>query len=47
MTYEEAGYYRVIPLDNRPKPKFRQWLGVDRGRWEGDTLVVETTNIRF
>lgn len=47
MAYEEAGYYRIIPLDNRLKPKFRQWLGVDRGRWEGDTLVVETTNIKY
>jgi hypothetical protein len=47
IAYEEAGYYRVIPLDNRLKPKFRQWLGVDRGRWEGDTLVVETTNIKY
>jgi hypothetical protein len=37
---------RVIPLDNRPAPpdELRQWIGVSRGRWEGDTLVVETTN---
>src|SRR4029450_171803 len=37
---------RVIPLDGRPAPdaKVRQWMGVSRGRWEGDTLVVETTN---
>ena len=37
---------RIIPLDNRaaPSPRVRQWMGVSRGRWEGDTLVVETTN---
>jgi hypothetical protein len=37
---------RVIPLDNRPAPPstVRQWMGVSRGRWEGNTLVVETTN---
>ena len=37
---------RIIPLDDRPQPpdKTRQWLGMPRGRWEGDTLVVETAN---
>ena len=37
---------RVIPLDGRPQPdaKVRQWMGVSRGRWEGETLVIETTN---
>src|SRR5687767_2983960 len=37
---------RVIPLDARPAPseRVRQWMGTSRGRWEGDTLVVETTN---
>jgi hypothetical protein len=38
---------RVIPLDGRPvlPSNTRQWLGDSRGRWEGDTLIVETTNI--
>ena len=38
---------RVIPLDNRPhvSSNIRQWLGDSRGRWEGGTLVVETTNL--
>jgi len=37
---------RVIPLDNRSQPPqdIRQWVGLSRGRWEGNTLVVETTN---
>jgi hypothetical protein len=37
---------RIIPLDGRPQPseRVRQWMGVSRGRWEGQTLVVETTN---
>ena len=38
---------RIIPLDGRPAPpeRARQWMGMSRGRWEGDTLVVETTNV--
>ena len=38
---------RIIPLDGRPHitPRVRQWLGDSRGRWEGDTLVVETRNV--
>jgi hypothetical protein len=39
---------RVIPLDGRPHigSNLRQWLGDTRGRFEGTTLVVETTNFR-
>jgi hypothetical protein len=37
---------RIIPLDASPHlpPQVRQWLGDSRGHWEGNTLVVETTN---
>ena len=39
---------RVIPLDGRPHlpQNVRQWLGDSRGHWEGNTLVVDTTNFR-
>jgi hypothetical protein len=38
---------RIIPIDNRaPLPEnMRQWMGDSRGHWEGDTLVIETTNL--
>jgi hypothetical protein len=37
---------RIIPIDSRPHvdSKIRQWMGDSRGHWEGNTLVVETTN---
>jgi hypothetical protein len=40
---------RVIPLDGRPHlpANVRQWKGDSRGHWEGNTLVVDTTNFAF
>ncbi len=37
---------RIIPTDGRPhvSPRIRQWPGHSTGRWDGDTLVVDTTN---
>jgi hypothetical protein len=37
---------RIIPLDGRPhmSDRIRQWDGDSRGRWDGNTLVVDTTN---
>ena len=34
---------RIVPLDGSPPGDVPQWAGNSRGRWEGDTLVVETT----
>jgi hypothetical protein len=37
---------RIIPMDGRPHGNIRQWKGDSRGHWEGNTLVVDTTNFR-
>ena len=46
LTYEWNTEHRIIPLDGRPHApdSVRSYAGDSRGRWEGDTLVVETTN---
>jgi len=46
VGYEMVNDTRVIPLDGRPRmgSSVKQYIGDSRGRWEGDTLVVETTN---
>jgi hypothetical protein len=46
ILFEQNHDVRVIPLDGRPHiPRnMRQWIGDSRGRWDGNTLVVETTN---
>jgi hypothetical protein len=46
ITYEMLHDTRIIPLDDRPFPDdgVRQYMGISRGHFEGDTLVVETRN---
>ena len=45
-TGQGQGWQRVIPVTDRPHlpSHVRQWWGDSRGRWEGSTLVVDTTN---
>jgi len=46
ITTQSGSDVRIIPLDGRPFPpaNVRAWLGVSRGHWQGNTLVVETAN---
>ena len=46
IVHEMIHDVRIIPLDGRAHvhPNITLWMGDSRGRWEGDTLVVETTN---
>ena len=48
LVHQSNNDVRIIPLDGRPpaSSNIRHWWGDARGRWEGDTLVVETTNFR-
>ncbi len=48
LLFEMVHEFRIVPLDGRPPlpGRVRQWLGDSRGRWEGDTLVVETAGFR-
>ena len=49
IFHEQVHETRLIPLDGRPdvSPNIGEWNGVPRGRWDGNTLVVTTTNIHL
>jgi len=45
ILYEQNTWFKVLPLDGRPhKKKVPTWFGDSVGHWEGDTLVIDTTN---
>jgi hypothetical protein len=44
IVHEMVHDARIIPLDGRPHQTLPGWIGSSRGHWEGDTLVVVTTN---
>jgi len=45
MAYEFAGAARTIYMDKVPPNPVESWMGHSVGRWEGDTLVVDVTNL--
>lgn len=48
IVNEMVHEHRIVTLDGRPQvaSSIRLWMGSSRGRWDGDTLVVTTTNFR-
>ena len=46
LVNEHIHNTRIIPVDGRPHGNVRQWVGDSRGRWDGETLVIETKNFQ-
>ena len=48
FIWDEYHAYRVIPLDGHPHvgSNLKLWMGDARGHWEGNTLVIDTTNVK-
>jgi hypothetical protein len=48
IVNEMVHEHRIVPLDGRPQvaAPIRLWMGSSRGRWDGDSLIVDTTNFR-
>src|SRR5690606_9880777 len=44
IRHEMINETRIVPISDEPFSNIRTHMGESRGRWEGDTLVVETTN---
>jgi len=46
LVHEFQHAYRIVPLDNRPRlaDNVKLWMGDSRGRWEGNTLVIDVAN---
>jgi hypothetical protein len=44
IRHEMINETRIVPITDRPFSNIRNYMGESRGRWEGDTLVVETAN---
>ena len=48
IAFEMIHETRIIPIDGRPRlnERIKQWNGEPRGRWEGNTLVVDSTQLQ-
>jgi hypothetical protein len=48
IVNEMVHEHRIVPVDDRSRvgSPIRLWMGVSRGRWDGDTFVVDTTNFK-